>query len=226
MANEIQLQYTTGKTLQAYVQSPQQEDLALVALTETDGLYVGSFPPLDAGLYTVTIYDGDTPIAFATLEWDGTQEVTAHAYCTRTGIENMFGSTNVAKWADLNNDNDAGVIAARIDQACKLVTAKINAMLVGGVYNIPFSYTAPPAEIVDAATTLAGCWLYEQPRGAEDAADEGGQSRLASQRKQAWLFIRRLRAGVARLVGIPTVATTVPTVVKVCSHDRSSSSAD
>ena len=44
-------------------------------------------------------------------------------YCTRDDIEDQFGAVNVAKWADMDNTQDADRIASRIAGAISQVSA-------------------------------------------------------------------------------------------------------
>lgn len=101
------------------------------------------------------------------------------AYGTREGIEIIFGTKNVAKWADANNDNDAGDIAARIGWALDEATDRINDRLRRGPYEIPFE--AAPRRIVSLCNRLAGIILYETPRGL---VDEGPQAAIAEMRDE------------------------------------------
>ena len=136
------------------------------------------------------------------------------SYCTRSDIEDLFGPLNVAKWADLDNDQDAAAIAARIARAIAVSSAKIDDRLRGGPYSLPIN--GSPATLVNLCASLAGVWLYES-RGVQDYSPDGGfpVHRLRWFSEQAEKTLRDLRAGVLRLdVALTGYGTTAPMVVK------------
>lgn len=81
------------------------------------------------------------------------------AYIDRADIEARFGADNVALWADLNSNEVAGEITARINEAILNSDEEVNDETRGGVYPVP--WTTVPQGIKDASRTLAGIWLYE-----------------------------------------------------------------
>ena len=52
-------------------------------------------------------------------------------YCVRADVEAVYGTGNVAKWADLNNNGSAGEITARIAWAITAASNEIDDMLRG-----------------------------------------------------------------------------------------------
>jgi len=135
------------------------------------------------------------------------------SYCTRSDIEDLFGPLNVAKWADLDNDQDAAAIAARVARAIEVATAKIDDRLRGGPYSLPI--VGDPPTLVNLAASLAGLWLYES-RGVQDFSPETGvpMHRLRWFSEQAEKTLKDLRAGVLRLdVTLVGQGTTAPIVV-------------
>ncbi len=97
-------------------------------------------------------------------------------YCTRAQIEDRFGVTNVSAWGDINNDEVAATITARIARAINVASDKIDDALRRSPYLIPLTTPAgaTPTVIVDIAATLAGVWL-RTARGVEDFDPKSGK---------------------------------------------------
>lgn len=109
-------------------------------------------------------------------------------YCVRSDVEAQYGVDNVAKWADLNNNENASEIEARIVIACEEADVELNSRLRHGPYSLPF--VTPSLGIVRLAATYAGIWLYSA-RGVVDYSSEGvAQDQLSHQRM---LFDKRVR---------------------------------
>ena len=90
-------------------------------------------------------------------------------YCTRSDINDIFGTNNVTTWADLDSDADADNISAHIARGIAWATTEINDRLRGGPYEIPLPATVA-ATITDICATLAGVWLYRS-RGTDDETE-------------------------------------------------------
>lgn len=123
----------------------------------------------------------------------------AIVYATRSDVEDVFGVVNVDKWADLDDDDDAGKITARITRAILVATARVDDFLRGGPYTIQF--TAPiVVPIVDITAKFAGTWLYAA-RGVADFDEEIGkaQDRLQFVRAEAWKDLKNIRSGASVL---------------------------
>lgn len=143
---------------------------------------------------------------------EGTGDVIpAGQYCVRTDVEQLFGTTNVARWSDLDNDEDATKIEDRITYACEEAYVEINSLLRSTRYTVPFE-SPYSREIVTLAATFAGIWLYEA-KGYND--EEGEARRYAGVRKR---FYQRAKAIVmgARVLKThePVSINTAPTVVE------------
>ena len=97
-------------------------------------------------------------------------------YATRAQIEDRFGVTNVSTWADLDSDENATNITARITRAIDVASDKIDDALRRSPYLIPLTTPAgaTPTVIVDIAATLAGVWL-RTARGVEDFDPKSGK---------------------------------------------------
>lgn len=92
-------------------------------------------------------------------------------YSEQGDIEAIYGSANVNKWADINNNGDSAEITARINWSNKVAYYHINQKLLNGPYAIPFTAVFP-VMIVDLSARYAGFRLYES-RGIDDnLADE------------------------------------------------------
>jgi len=108
--------------------------------------------------------------------------------CTREDIETIYGTINVSKWADMNNNGNATEIAAKIERAIVVNTDEFYSRIRMGPYLVPFadleSGEEYPPVIVDTVARMCGIWLYAA-RGFEDTDDKGKPvSRLSSHEKK------------------------------------------
>lgn len=153
-----------------------------------------------------------------TVEIIGTPaSTTAFAYCERSDIEDVYGAKNIEAWADLDNDRDAGKIAARVSRALKYAMTEINDVLRSGLYAVPF--TAPvPRAIVDISALLAGVWLYEN-RGTKDFNPDTGRAvhRYEMQRKRAVIALKNI-ASYATSLEVETQVEVTPKTVNHASE--------
>lgn len=133
-------------------------------------------------------------------------------YCEANDLYLAYGKQNVRKWADLQNDEDAAQITARIEYACEQATAQMDDRLRDGPYAFPVelgSGESYPVQLVRHTALLAGTILYES-RGISDAAMEQEHSlRWAEKRVEAW--IRSVMTRVVKL-DLPLVAGVHPFV--------------
>jgi phage gp36-like protein len=78
-------------------------------------------------------------------------------YCTRSEVEKRWGTRNVAKWADLDNDQNAATIQAQIEWAIDAASRRIDMDLSGAGYVTPLENVG----LVNYhAAALAGAILY------------------------------------------------------------------
>lgn len=133
-------------------------------------------------------------------------------YALRTDIEDIFGPTNVAKWADVDNNEDPVLIDRRIVWALKHSYDEMNSRLIGCPYAVPLQ-GAPPM-IIRLQAQFAAVLLYES-RGITDM-DANGKPfhQLAWHRKDFEAKCKMLHAGTLRLPGGDQVSTTVPRVIR------------
>ena len=90
------------------------------------------------------------------------------AYIVRADIEAMFGTISVADWADLNGNENAAEITARIDASILYAESNMNARLRDGRYIVPLTGHSDSTSLIQSiAATYAGAWLY-QSRGFGD----------------------------------------------------------
>lgn len=134
------------------------------------------------------------------------------SYCVRSDLENIFGATNIAKWADINNDGDVQTIDARINWAMMVTYHYMNSKLEGCIYRIPFSGQYPIITYCNAG--LAAVKLYES-RGITNYNEASGkpEHQLENIRTECNNFIGQIRAGILRINGtLPQdlVGTNVP----------------
>lgn len=133
------------------------------------------------------------------------------AYAEQSDVENIYGTTNVAKWADMENTRDEDYIAGRITWAIGLASAHIDSMLLGGPYTVPFSVV--PALIKDGCARLAGVYLYDG-RGIVDVDANGNPVHpLATHRDMVDKLLFNVKAAKQRLPGVSGVKT-YPQVVR------------
>jgi phage gp36-like protein len=119
------------------------------------------------------------------------------SYGSVGGINAKFGTINVTVWADLDNDANAGKIAAREAVALAYADAEIDAALRDTHYRKPLATIAAavPVIIADIANALAGCWLKDA-RG-QDTYDKDGspQDSLTWHRTKAYQDLSRIKSG-------------------------------
>lgn len=121
------------------------------------------------------------------------------ALCTRANIEAIFGTDNVAKWANLGGSDSEATVTARITQAIAVAEAKALAILAGGPHSLTRLAANPPTLVVDAVATLAGVWLYEcrglQDYSADRREGSAGRHRLAGNEEKALQTLELIRDG-------------------------------
>lgn len=147
---------------------------------------------------------GGTPLSYSL---DGS------LYCARADIEDLFGTTNVARWADLENQGNAAHITTRIDRARVVATARINDRLRGGKYVLPITSAGAAATLVNLGAALAGDWLYST-RAVDDEEEGIGKAvkRIADRAEKTLDEIRSDRIQLdAEIHGL---GTTAPFVVR------------
>ena len=119
-------------------------------------------------------------------------------YCARSNIEAVFGVTNIADWADLDNDLDATKITARITVAISVVSAEIDDIFRRTSYKVPLINESDntPTTIENLSATMAGLWLYEAGGGVNDV-DNNGQPihRLSDMRNWVSNMIKEIAEG-------------------------------
>lgn len=124
------------------------------------------------------------------------------AYSTEADIKQVFGTTNVDKWSDLDDDANAANMAARIAVAVLVADDEIDDAARGMPYRLPLANAAgtTPRTVINLASTIAGLWLYEA-RGSNDFHPQTG----VPNHRLAWksLWVRRtldeIRTGIKKL---------------------------
>lgn len=196
--------------------SGQSWPLTLSYIASSDGEYQGTID--DA----VVAEDGQIVEAVIDISGDGLtaqlrleavfseRGAPSLAWTSRSEIEKLFGVTNVSKWADLDNTQDADAIAAQIQWVVDHATDEARVELTDSLYNVQ-SGAVPPLSLRLATTRLAGVMLYES-RGVVDTEDEEGRHRLRYHDKKAKEFFSRVKAGIIRIG--PAADRMVPAAVK------------
>ena len=95
-------------------------------------------------------------------------------YCIRADVEQIYGATNVANFADLDRDGSSVKIAARITAAIVTASAIVDDYGRATNYRIPYTTDAGavPTTIIDVTARLTGLLLYE-PLGADGFSPDG-----------------------------------------------------
>jgi len=134
------------------------------------------------------------------------------AYATREDVESIFGARNVIKWADLDNENDAGDIDDRVTWALDLATEMLDNRLFEGPYVVPFD--TAPLEVVQSTARLAGVLLYEA-RGIPAVDGDGNPiNQVAPHKKAVDDFVKGVMSGTIRFAALTRTRST-PKVIKV-----------
>jgi hypothetical protein len=140
------------------------------------------------------------------------------SWTSREELEDLFGATNVEKWANIENTASAdSLVQRRVESACVWATADAIDRLRGRRAG---SITIAPRALRLAVTRMAGCQLYEA-RGIKDTVDDAeGRHRLKYHRDLALQWYRALLAGQIRLEGLADDdITVIPKVVKSATRD-------
>jgi len=123
------------------------------------------------------------------------------AYCLRSDVESVFGATNIASWAALDNDQAAAKITARIDRAIEIAGAEVEDLMRYMGYAVPVKDSAGlvPTTIENLVATMAGLWLYEA-RGVNDTDQQGNpMHRLRYMRMWARNMFKEIANGTRKL---------------------------
>lgn len=142
-------------------------------------------------------------------------------YTDEAQLKLVFGTKNIDKWADLDNDQNPVTISARVAWACETATEYMNSRLVMGKYEVPFS--TPPKIIVLMTTLLAGLLIFD---GRLIVSSQPPFDQMSRQRKDFNRYIRQLLSGQLKLVDatsgeyIEPNCNTAPSVADVGSSDH------
>lgn len=132
-------------------------------------------------------------------------------YISQSDVENKFGTTNVAKWSQLDNaveEADTDRIATAIAFAEELVES----MFRGGRYAVPFSGTC--LVLKDWCAVHAGKWLYSN-RGSAAPASQSDADRFNAMAEEADAQIRAAAGGSIKLpLALANPTATVPVVIR------------
>lgn len=133
------------------------------------------------------------------------------AYATRTDIEKIYGKIAVARWADLDQDNDESFINDRIAYALSTAENYLNDRLRHSKYSIPF--LSIPHTVNFLTALLAGIELYDSrliTSSPNNHVDE-----VSRQRKKAKMIIKQILSGQLSL-NLDSVDDVIPTIAESC----------
>ena len=117
------------------------------------------------------------------------------AYSTLSDLQLVYGSNNVSKWADANNNASAGEITARVAWAIAKADSYIDDKLRRKWHELPFSPV--PTTIKELSAQLAGVILYRSPRGLVDGDDSNAV--MQDFRDECETMLVNILAGVVKL---------------------------
>lgn len=126
----------------------------------------------------------------------------------RTDIDNVVGSSNVTKWADLNNNRDADEITARIDYCIQLASEFILAKCRLLPHDLA---TIQASSIIKHAVALKAADLLYGPRRVDDT--DVDKDLMSGYRKEAADIIKGIADATLDL-GITRTNQPFPFVVK------------
>jgi len=115
-------------------------------------------------------------------------------YISQQGLEHTYGSENVSKWADRDNDGDASKIRTNVQAAIDWAEAEIDGAFGPSMYEVPLRPVTPT--VTDWARRLAAWHLY-RARGMPDEGDAPG-GKLAADARAVRVEMGRYISGVAR----------------------------
>lgn len=109
------------------------------------------------------------------------------AYATEAGMKNVYGTTAINEWANI--DGDGTTSTARKTYALAAADAEIDDMAAEAGYDIPLqtSAGATPTSIAHLADALAGLLLYEAT-GARDVDARTGTPVHPFAWKRQWVY--------------------------------------
>lgn len=120
-------------------------------------------------------------------------------YCTRQDLNNLFGKSNIDTWADLDSDQDADKIEARINSVIDQAGAELEEEWQDTIYAIPFTKPdseAIPETVTQAVALLSGIILWDA-RGLDD--EDGTAKGYQAREKRVRKIIRGVKLGTRRL---------------------------
>ena len=129
-------------------------------------------------------------------------------YSTREDSDNIFGSHNLDKWADLSNLEKDNEIAARFTWANQEAYDQINGRLHGCRYIIPFTGTIDPI-IITLSARLTGVILYDNRK----LIDSPEYDELAYHRKMVERVYMQIHGGQLSLITLVSKAKNYPRAV-------------
>jgi len=171
---------------------------AMTRLAEGIYEYAWTDPAVDL-TYTVYVeYEIDEATTRDDYLVDGPAAAFANTYCVTADLEQVWGSTNVEKWSDLDNDKDAVKMLSRQALACRMAYVIVNDYMADSRYAVPLldkGTTTTPLAVQNVAAVFAGVWLYNN-RGVHDTGlSKRGLHRLSYNEGRAWAKLRAVRAG-------------------------------
>lgn len=127
--------------------------------------------------------------------------------CGRGDIEQIFGTVAVSRWGDLNNNEDADEITARINYRISIADNYMRSTLGNGAWVMPLEGEDIPPILAYYTACLAGVLLYEG-RGVQDYDARGfAQHQLSFHKKGVEDFVKGVLFGAISLTPLVSNVT-------------------
>ncbi len=134
--------------------------------------------------------------------------------CARVDVERVYGSDNVAAWADINNNKDVDEIEAQINYAISVADSEMRGSLASSQWIMPSAGDTLPVILVHNVAKLAGVKLYESRYAVNDLSESGGQHQLAVHKRDVGRFIQSVLLGAISISPLTsTVNSAAPNVI-------------
>ena len=127
-------------------------------------------------------------------------------WITQTDLEQYFGTSNIAKWSNMEND-EAGADTEKIARAITYGEEYIADRFRDSMYVVPFVAIAgvTPIVLLHWMTVFAGAYLYEA-RGFQDTDED---ARFAKLKEAAEMQMAECVSGQRRLQLVKSSSTDV-----------------
>lgn len=201
---------TGGTGTYNYISGSNGEYQTVISATVSNLLLAGSAYTLASNVNAT----GFTSL-FSDTYYAETPSSAQFSYAVRSDLENIYGTKNIQRWADIESTGVAATIDARVNWALVLSYDYVNNKLFGGPYNVPLQGNYPT--IVTVQAQLACVYLYES-RGITNLDERGKPIHQLEQGKN-WAdnILLQIRGGTIRLrnaLAVDLAGTIIPRAIR------------